>query len=382
MANHWVDPRNGRHIVRAANGKVRYSLPPDATDDEIAAAMVQADREAAFLRGEVYDSTLDGFSEWYLRGLRNANGKPSTLKTYRHVYRRHVSPRIGKERAAKVTPNMVSDLLAAIVAGAHADPVSPKTANLCRSYLHAVYERAVLHGYLNSNPVKFVKRLNVGVQEPVMVFDAVERDIIKAWAEEPCDDWEGRCARRAVLLALETGMRVGEICALRWRSFDFDRLAVHVTGTMSEAEGIEIVPTKSNSNRSFAISENLALEVAAWFGDVRSRIPGCDLLFPTEDGGYRRPYTLSKQFKTACWELGLGDGRNFHQLRHTNATYMLDKGVSPKAAIDRTGHSDAAFFLKTYGHVIDLQDRRAADVLGDMHAGIYPRKEGGAPYGG
>lgn len=371
MASVTVDPRNGKAVVRAyagvdrATGRKRWlreSLPKGSSDAAVAECCARLDARAAFMKETGGELTLDGLVRWYLDELKGANRPPGTVKTYRSYYFRHVSPRRGKVPADDVMPFMISRDLAAAVEGAEREPIAPSTANGVRALLHAAYAAAVAEGIAERNPVAAVPKMHVDDDDDVRVFDEREIAVLAGWMAGDGGGWDGLCVRAAASLALDTGLRVGECCALRGR--DVRGSILRVTGSVTEAGGTHRKATKGRSKRGVSLSQSTAagLELqAAAAADAFG--PGCEWLFPDSSGRIRAPSTISAAFSEACAALGLGEGRRFHELRHTHATWLLEGGTPLKVVSERLGHASEAFTLRTYGHVLPGRDEMAAEAF-------------------
>ncbi|MBS1867914.1 MAG: site-specific integrase, partial [Acidobacteria bacterium] len=177
---------------------------------------------------------------------------------------------------------------------------------------------------------------------------------------EPC--------RTVVLVAVLTGMRIGEILALRWKRVDLERGTLEVAETFSEGEFG--TPKTKSSHRVLPISSSL--------GDVLrqhlSRCPqlgGNDLVFKTPR---RTPLSsknlYNRELAPACDRIK--EPRvSWHSFRHTHATLLTEVGESIKTAQAQLGHSDLATTLNLYAHVIPDSQRRAVErVAGVLFSNV------------
>jgi len=379
MASVTVDKRNGRIVVRAyggidpETGEKRYlrdSLPPGASDAEVYELERKLDERAALMKETGIALTLDGLVAWYLDSLRAARRPPGTSKTYKSYYFRHISPNHGSLPADDVRPFMIMRDLDAAVEGVDRPPISPRTANCVRALMHAAYASALADGMVARNPIDGVLKMDEDDADYVRVFDARELDVLGAWIAEPGGSWVEQVAKAAADLALDTGVRVGEAMALRPRDVDASGLKLRVAGTVTEAGGLHRKSTKGKRKRSPSITPWTVGKLDAWAGGLRERFGGApEWLFPDEAGQLMRPSDVSAVFSAACADLGLGEGRRFHELRHTHATWLLEKGTSPKTVAERIGDASEAFVLRTYGHVLPGRDLDAAERFADMRRG-------------
>lgn len=174
-----------------------------------------------------------------------------------------------------------------------------------------------------------------------------------------------------VALAIGTGMRRGEILALRWSDVDLDGKVAYVRRTLLETpEGLSFQePKTERSRRSVTLPKFLvaALRTHKRLQAERRLLLGeawqaHDLVIEVGDGSPMHPNLLTQAFARLATRRGF-DGVRFHDLRHAHATLMLVRGVHPKVVSERLGHAGIAITLDTYSHVIPNLQAEAAAVL-------------------
>ena len=173
-----------------------------------------------------------------------------------------------------------------------------------------------------------------------------------------------------VLLAITTGMRRGEITALRWRAIDLVEAQVAVIASAEQtASGVREKETKSGRARTVSLT-GLALEALRRHKTrqaeelLRLGIRQTDDMHVVAqiDGRSLMPQSLTHEFSRFIAGTALPRIR-FHDLRHTHATHMLASGIHPKVAQERLGHSTIAITLDLYSHVMPgMQEDAAAKV--------------------
>lgn len=181
--------------------------------------------------------------------------------------------------------------------------------------------------------------------------------------------WRKACNAFAAWLALRTGMRVSEVCAV-WPGEVFRGAAkyIHVGGTVIEEKKKKPYRrnvTKGRKCRNIAITDSdietidafLALR-AQFCGKMQANAP-----IVTMDGGYMRPRSVSRAFTTFAGKVEMPEGFTFHDLRHTHATWLLTHGVDLKTVSERLGHADEATTLRIYAHVLPGRDAYAASIF-------------------
>jgi integrase len=182
------------------------------------------------------------------------------------------------------------------------------------------------------------------------------------------DRVRGRDVEGPVVLALGTGMRLGEILALRWKDVHLDRRVLHVTATLSYGGGeYEFVPPKtSRARRTVDLPAFVVAYLRRHSDEQRVRSLGdSDVVLDSGVGEPLAPWTASADFRRIVSEIELPRTR-FHDLRHAHATHLLAAGIHPKAVSERLGHSSVAFTMDTYSAVIPSMGRAAADAADQL----------------
>lgn len=176
-----------------------------------------------------------------------------------------------------------------------------------------------------------------------------------------------------IQLAIITGARAGELCALRFSDFDFDNQRVTIERSAYKLAGqpISIKPPKDYEVRSVTINRH-CIELVRMLQQEKKETAARlgtswhegDWLFTQWDGTIMHPQTPSKQFPKFLAAHGLPH-RKFHSLRHTSATLLLYGGCDIKAVQTRLGHSELNTTNK-YLHLVEEADVQAANLLDSM----------------
>lgn len=177
-----------------------------------------------------------------------------------------------------------------------------------------------------------------------------------------------------LLIAINSGIRIGELCALQWKDIDLDTGIVHVTKTMqrvrtysnknSETE-IYITNPKSNSSvRDIPLPSNLIKFLVNKKGDPESYI------VPGKRVAYCEPRTLQYRFERFLKTNGF-EGFRFHALRHCFASRCVELGFDAKSLCEIMGHSNIRITLQLYVHTSLKQKRTLMERLNkDMNVGL------------
>jgi integrase len=297
---------------------------------------------------------------------------PSTAREYERLIRTHIRPAFGKTRLARLRSSQLDAFYAQLRehGSATGGRLSPSSVRQVHAILRRSLGQGVKWGWISANPAANaspprVRRNEIVPPTPTVVVDLLEE------AEE--SDPDLACLFR---LAITTGARRGELCALRWCDIDFPAQTVTIRHSIVEgAHGRpQLKDTKTHAARRIALdptttealtarqSRAAATAAAAGVGLVAeafvfSRSPDGSVAFPPND--------VTKEFIRLRKQLGFG-GVRLHDLRHFAATQMLGAGVPVRTVSGRLGHANAATTLGVYGHFLDAPDRDAARVLGEL----------------
>jgi integrase len=278
-------------------------------------------------------------------------------------------PSLGQHPIAKLAPAQIQSAYNEWSIGGRRDGKSGGLSPLTRRYIHVVLRSALARGVeqqlLARNPADaFRKRLPkverkktaiLTVEESARLLDAI-RHMHVYWP---------------VLLALATGMRRGEILALRWKNVDLDRGTVRVMESLEQTQsGIRFKAPKTDRTRAiplptFATAElsRLKRQQAEALLRLGVRQSGETLVCCREDGEPKQPRSLTHEFAHVIARTKELPRVRFHDLRHSHATQLLAGGVHPKIAQERLGHSTITTTMDLYAHVTDTMQADAAARL-------------------
>ena len=296
-------------------------------------------------------SPVPSYAEEYVASL---DLEPSTRSVYSYMLS-HLSEL--DVPLADLTPSMV----AAWERDMSRD-LSPSTVGKAHRLLKQVCRHAVDVGDLQSNPCDQVRP----PKRPRFNPNALGSDG-RARLLSILSDMEPAPFRTAVYIALLTGMRRGEICALRWEDVDLDAMEIRVRRSVGIGKGgaYEKPPKTLSSIRVVPIP-NMLSEVLSW--------PHGGIYVLGGDAPYS-PSRLTKEWQSFARAFGISgnEGRcTFHDLRHTYATVAISGGADVRSVASILGHSSAAMTLDVYASSDAEAMRRAASIVGSAMKGGTP----------
>jgi integrase len=181
-----------------------------------------------------------------------------------------------------------------------------------------------------------------------------------------------------VTVALTTGMRLGELLALRWDDVDLEKQVLQVRSTVDYVPGrgrVESEPKTEAGKRRIvlpqmtveALKQQRAHQLEARLG-AGTTWQERGLVFANRNGGYFSRARLYANFKKLLKEAGLPD-MHFHDLRHSAATILLSMGAPAKVVQEILGHANFGTTMNIYGHVLPSMQRDAIAELDDFFRG-------------
>jgi len=246
----------------------------------------------------------DAAAEWLRYIEHDRVRKPSTVAGYRAIVRSQLLPTFGDLPIESITTPMIERWL-----GSAGGSSSSRRKSLV--LLHGIFRRAKKVWRLQTNPVTEVEKPPLGRSGDIEVFSPEEvHALVRAAASEQ--------DAALYLTAAFTGLRRGELLALRWRDVDFAGSLIRVRASFSAGH---LTTPKSGRVRSVPMAPDVASALARlgsrehWVGDE-------DLVFPGHTGGYLDGSALRRRYGDALTRAGLRRLR-FHDLRHTFGTRMI-----------------------------------------------------------
>lgn len=170
-------------------------------------------------------------------------------------------------------------------------------------------------------------------------------------------------------LAITTGLRRGELCALQWRDIT-GACELTVRRSRSCASG-QIVESDTKSHRERIVTIPLGIwELLMALRQqqvLHSGVPDREQpIFTEPDGHVPHPDSFTRHLRKLYKKCGLSEDYHLHTLRHFYATYLLQEGTSKQVAASLLGHADTAFLERTYCHPQDVAKRQAANLMQDL----------------
>jgi len=280
--------------------------------------------------------------------------KESTAMMYKSCVRNHIVPVLGAVKLKELNKEMLQKLVDDM-----SDEFKPSTVRsayaLLRLALETAEEQNMVSGFFRQ--VKLPK-MSAHTVKALTVTEQKSLEKVVSESGKPNDI--------GVLICLYTGIRIGELCALKWENIDLKKGVMHIRETIQRVENTDgdkktkihfSTPKSSSSQREIPMPRFLIEKLSAVKkekGFVINRY-----------GKFVEPRTYARRFKKLIKLAGIKDV-NFHCTRHTFSTRALEIGVDIKTLSEILGHASASITMNLYAHSLSEHKKKEMERLGKL----------------
>ncbi len=332
-------------------GKAKYGYLYARTYTEVKAKL--SETKAEIRCGRCHHSqtnvTYDKVLSAWLQSTK-INVKDSTYMRYKHLIETHIAPSLGKCKLIHINSQMIESYVASKLENGRTDGaggLSPKTVTDIITIIKSSMNYAECHGYdVSCN----LRRLSVKKREKEMrvLSRAEQKDLTKVLL------YRTDLTKLGILLSLYTGIRIGELCALRWENLQIETKTLQVRETMQRIQNpdsntkskTKIVITEPKSKcsvRDIPLPDFLLERIREHQSSPRA------FVLTGKENQYIEPRTLQYRFYKYVAESGI-QKTNYHALRHTFATRCVEVGFEIKSLSEILGHANVNITLNRYVH--------------------------------
>lgn len=353
----------GRYIVQYdLNGKAKYASVYSNSYFDVKRKLLEK-KQGAKKQNADSDIRLKELLYLWLDNNRYSL-KAQTFNKYKRLIETHIVPNIGTIKLTNIDTITINKFLYVKSQNGRLDGSGGLSFSYIKTMsfiLNASLKFAASEGlctYVNGEVVRIPK-----TQKTLEVLSVSEQRLLESYIEKRNDE-----VTIGIFLSLYAGLRIGEVCGLKWKDVNFSERSIHVHRTVyrldvsdndiNEAKTILVVgSTKTNSSdRILPISEKLyQMLVKKYSQDEEFVIPG--KTYP-----YTDPRTFQYAFKRCLINSGIRD-INYHMLRHTFATRCIESGMDIKSLSEILGHASINITLNTYVHSSIEHKRKQLDNM-------------------
>jgi integrase len=356
--------KDGRYEARYIkghdeNGKAVYGAVYARTYAEVKEKRDQvkaADNDQ--LRKETPRTITDEL-EAYLSAI-HTQVKPSTLAVYRRYLENHIAPYFMNTRCDQLTVELTQGFVDSQIENGLSAVTVQSVFSFLRNGLKGVFQNDALDVRLPKRIPNEVEVLSLEEQRRLETTLKLSDDINHI----------------GVTLCLYTGLRIGELCGLKWMDIDFERRLLHVRRTLQRISNTDcasgtsevsktkvecLLPKSNASHRSIPLPGFLLSLLDKHHSNAQD-----NGFVISRDGSSIEPRNMQYRFEKLLTEADVKKV-NFHVTRHTFATRALENGFDVKTLSEILGHSSATITLKKYAHTLDEHKRKSMEALASVY---------------
>lgn len=318
-------------------------------------------------------SVADYFNYWLVNYVER-NLKYNTVKNYRNILKKYIIPKLGKYRVRALSPEMLQEFIDDIADNAttkQGNPLAQHTVAIIFTVTKEALRRAVFpYRIIKDNPMAYV---DMPKYEPQPKKTKQDLKIISLDQYRELLNYfpAADSFHMPLVIAFNTGMRRGEICALTWDKIDLVNNTITVDSNMIQhGKGTyELASPKTKASyRTIDIGQTLVnelkekrksqMENQMRYGHLYDK---SNFVCTEENGSPVLPNTI--KYKARLVQDKLHMNFNFHSLRHTHATMLLEAGEKMKVVSERLGHSRISTTMDTYSHVTHKMRKNTVSLI-------------------
>lgn len=322
--------------------------------------------------------TVESWFNTWITEYKTNNVKYGTVSGYKRVFKNYIMQSIGKQRLTSVRPEHIQKIYNTLAAAGY----SHKTICLTAIVLNGIFKQAYLNRIIKNNPVELTQKpRNMKKRKEISILTRDQQKIFLQYAKESAYS-------NLYIVALGTGLRVGELRALEWSDIDYRDNTIRVTGTMKYDKDrgyFKDLPKTGTSQRQIKMIPEVRAALKNQRAEQnRQRLQLGELWQPRpgfENYVFTGFYTYHGFGKNLCSNAINHDIKKIlnrirkeypeypnitpHTLRHTFATRGLENGIPPKVMQDILGHTSITMTLDIYSHVLpETQENEIMKISG------------------
>ena len=360
---------DGRKVCKARTLHVPKRIPRRSVLQYVMHAAEELEKEFKYGYAEDGEKTFEAYARGWLE--RQTHYAPSTLAGYRQMLER-VYGEIGQIRLKELRPITIEYLLERLrkQPGPSGRKLGEATVQKYWGVVSVVLNDAKRNQIIAYNPAQCIGKPEAKYREQKIPTDKEAKRFLGLLEQAPV------LYRSYFTLMMLTGMRRGELCALRWSDIDWRQRALHIRRNVVKLSGQPILvkePKTRAGVRVVYLSKELCKLLRVWqkesVWEKEQRGEGGleeeDYLFRQPGGDPMVPSTFTFRFKKILREGNLPDNLNVHSLRHTNASMLIAQGVDVRTVAGLLGHAQPSTTLDIYSHAFDKNKKLAQEKLAE-----------------
>lgn len=355
----WDEARNtwvGMLSLKTAEGKRIRPVVYGVSRKEVQAKMDEKRAEFQARQASGVLTSTDTVEAVFARYMLDHQGKDSTKRFYEDKFRLYIQPVLRSVVFSDLTVQHIDLVTSNMRATGHSPRLQKMAYDVMRQLCNWATGKRLISK--DRNPMDGATL----PKAPRVTFDV--------WTAQDCQRFlaaaEDHRLYALFRLALDTGMRQGEILGLQWSDIDLENQTISIHRTLVERAGKVVgtsIPKSEAGLRTVSFGAGLKRALVYHRAQMlKEGLAANPFVFVTTEGTHILKTNLTRTFDTLIEAAGVTRIR-FHDLRHTNATLLIASGESPKTVQGRLGHSTIQLTLDTYAKFTKAADTKAASVM-------------------
>lgn len=295
--------------------------------------------------------------------------KPSSYDRLEQIIHNNIIPYIGYLQISAITSQDIQQYINQLT-----DKYSYSTIKKAYNAINAVMKLAIERDYIRKNPCSSV-RLPKQMQRPKSDIEFFTDEEVELITQAAIRKYKtGRYIYKhgyAIILLLNTGLRVGELLALKWSNVDFENKQLYI----SETRG-QVIERQADEKKYVMVDRSTKTQSSCRYVPINEKSEKALMYFKSL--GYNNPYVMANSdqnvisyrnlfriLSNILEDNNINHG-SLHTLRHTFATRLFKNNVDIKVISELLGHSDISITYNIYTHVIQEQKKKAVDILNNL----------------
>lgn len=345
--------KTGKSVYTSVYGKT-YKEVKSKLQEAKANATTQVVKKSNYLFKDIT-------SLWCDANYRNLKG--STILKYNFLINKHILPYIGDYEINSMNNFMINEFVSQKLANGkigNSGKLSPSYVKTIVFLVNSIIQFAVKENICSivlTNNCKLSSR-----KKEICIFSKNEQSKLENYLQDNID-----YTKLGILISLRTGLRIGEVCALKWSDIDMNNKIIHVQSTVSRVEnrsekGTKLIiekPKTKSSIRDIPIPTDLY----NWL--MMIKVKEYSIYVVSNSYNFISPRTYEYRYHKILLSCGVSR-LNYHALRHTFATRCIEVGVDVKTLSEILGHSNVSITLNTYVHSSMEHKRKQLEKLSSV----------------
>lgn len=295
--------------------------------------------------------------DWYFENFAPSELKSTTTYHYKISVGTHIMPVFGNYKLKDITTPKLTAFYKNLT-------LAPSSVKKVHTVMSSIFHCAIRQGFIRENPC--VNAILPKQEKKKKIF--LDENQAKQLLEKTSDYSPFNTIIRLLLF---TGMRAGECLGLQWEDIDFENNILTINHTLSYVDCVWFLSTPKtlNSHRSIRLSDSI-MDMLKYHkkqqADIREQLGDLwtqpTMVFTSLMGNFYDRSYLNKQFKDFLKANNLPH-ITLHDLRHCNATLLINNGVPLKIVSEHLGHCDIGITANIYGHVLEKSKAKVAQTL-------------------